>query len=115
MFVKLSEDYSENIIVVGATDKTDGIASFSNRNIDYSYVEIFAPGDDIWSCLGNNTYGLEGGTSMAAPMVAGLAGLLLNLNSSLTSAQVKNLILAGAEGTPKRINAYKSVSKCPLP
>jgi hypothetical protein len=48
-------------------------------------------------------------------MVAGLAGLLLNLNSSLTSAQVKNLILAGAEGTPKRINAYKSVSKCPLP
>lgn len=55
------------------------LTGFSNRDcvadngIEY---EVMAPGSDIWSTLPNNSYGAWNGTSMAAPVVSGMAALV---------------------------------------
>jgi len=69
-------------------------------------------------------YGFMNGTSMAAPHVAGLASLLFGYNPSLTTADVKQLILdtgdslaslSGKTVTGKRINAYNALNEAPSP
>ncbi len=58
----------QNVTAVGATDKSDNIASYSNRN---SLLDLLAPGSSIVStALGGGTTSMTG-TSMAAPHVAG--------------------------------------------
>ena len=64
--------------------------------------ELTAPGGDmqtgfgIISCLPGNDYGAMEGTSMAAPHVTGLAGLLKNLNPDLTNVDIRNIMAATA-------------------
>lgn len=48
------------------------------------------------SCLPNNQNGPEEGTSLAAPHVTGLAGLLKNLNEELTNVDIKNIMVSTA-------------------
>jgi len=70
---------------VGATDKEDGIAEFSNVNF---VVDLFAPGKNI---LTKTLEGIEtsaSGTSMSAPMVAGASALVLE-NESLSTQELK--------------------------
>ncbi len=66
-------------ITVGATNKDDAIASFSNFG---SCVDIFGPGDLIYSAngFGDSAYSYRSGTSMASPHVAGAAALFLETN-----------------------------------
>ncbi len=75
---------------------TDQRVCFSNRS---SMVDVAAPGAVIWSAsraAGGNSITPKSGTSMAAPHVAGLAALVLDLNPSLTPADVKLAIENGA-------------------
>jgi subtilisin family serine protease len=66
-------------------------ASFSNYG--KNEVDVFAPGVKIYSSLpGGNTYGNLQGTSMASPVVAGLAALIMEYFPTLTAAQVKQVI-----------------------
>ncbi len=69
-------------------------AGFSNYG--RGRVDIFAPGDDILSTLTDQTYGRSGGTSMAAPVVSGVAATLLSYFPELTAVQVREIILASA-------------------
>ncbi|MFA7237608.1 MAG: S8 family serine peptidase, partial [Phycisphaeraceae bacterium] len=71
----------DNIISVGATDTTDHIASYSNRN---QYLELLAPGSSLNSLTLNSGYATGSGTSYAAPIVAGSAMLLRELYSQFT-------------------------------
>lgn len=83
-----------NWITVGASGdpKAGGLtANFSNYGKDE--VDVFAPGVKIYSTVpGGNTYQNLQGTSMASPVVAGLAAFILEYYPNLSAAQVKMVI-----------------------
>ena len=85
---------AKNFITVGASgDSTNGgfTASFSNYGKDE--VDVFAPGVNIYSTLpGGNKYGNYSGTSMACPVVAGVAALILEYFPDLSAEQIKYVI-----------------------
>lgn len=66
---------SANIVTVGASDRADQRAEFSNYG---SVVEVFAPGVDIVSTGLGSSYVTASGTSFSAPIAAGVAALLLS-------------------------------------
>jgi len=107
---------SSNIISVAATDWNDDLADFSNYG-NYT-VDVGAPGYYIYSTLKGSTYGFKSGTSMATPMVSGIAALVKSANSSITVPDLKSAImntvetkssLTGKCVTGGRVNAYLAV------
>lgn len=82
---------ADNFITVGASSATDAdghlAASFSNYG--KKHVDIFAPGVDIYSTLPGNTYGTMSGTSMATPVVSGIAALVLEYYPGLSAKQLR--------------------------
>jgi subtilisin family serine protease len=82
-------------ITVGATEKTDKKASYSNYG---TCVDIFAPGSGITSAwyTGVAATNTISGTSMASPHVAGVAALYLQSNPGATPAGVASALIAGA-------------------
>jgi subtilisin family serine protease len=81
-------------ITVGSTglrDDSNLVANFSNYG--RTRVDVFAPGVRIYSCLPGSRYGYESGTSMAAPVVAGLAALIRSYFPKLSALEVKEIIL----------------------
>ncbi|WP_282160230.1 S8 family peptidase [Ulvibacterium marinum] len=87
-------EMADNMITVGALNPEYGsemVASFSNYG--KSNVDIFAPGGKIYSTMPNSEYDFNGGTSMAAPAVAGIAALIRSRYPKLRANQVKNIIL----------------------
>ena len=72
------------VITVAATTSSDVRAYFSNYGEE---VEVAAPGSSIYSTYLSG-YAYESGTSMAAPLVAGLAALILSQDPSSTDADV---------------------------
>ena len=87
---------ARNFITVGAsTDpKISGnsfVADFSNYG--KQMVDVFAPGVKIYSTMpGVNNYANQKGTSMAAPVVSGVAALLRSYFPNLTAIQTKQII-----------------------
>ena len=87
---------AQNWIEVGASSWKSGealVAPFSNYG--HTLVDVFAPGVDILSTVPGG-YERDSGTSMAAPVVTGLAALLMDFFPNLTAADVKRIILASA-------------------
>lgn len=74
------------VISVSATDNSDVKATFSNFG---PKVDLAAPGAWIISTYKDGTYRLMGGTSMAAPHVAGLAALIRSLHPGYSVAEVE--------------------------
>ncbi len=90
-----------NIISVAATTHRDELASFSNYGA--TAVDLGAPGAIIWSTVPGTTvdsYDALSGTSMAAPHVAGVAGLVCARFPNLTPAEVKHQILSSVDPIP---------------
>jgi subtilisin family serine protease len=113
---------SSNIISVAATDRNDQLASWSNYGA--VSVDLGAPGVSILSTMPGGGYGLKEGTSMAAPHVAGVAGLVLSQDPSMTTAELKQRILdsvdplpvlSGKTVTGGRLNALNAVSSMNRP
>ncbi len=77
-------------IEVGASDKNGMPADFSNYG--QTKVDLFAPGVDIYSTIPGSKYESNDGTSMAAPVVAGVAALIREYYPKLTAVQVKEII-----------------------
>jgi subtilisin family serine protease len=87
---------AQNWIEVGASSwkMADSlVAPFSNYS--HTLVDVFAPGVDILSTVPGG-YEKDSGTSMASPVVVGLAALLMDYFPSLTASEVKRIILASA-------------------
>ncbi|HTN38191.1 MAG TPA: S8 family serine peptidase [Arachidicoccus sp.] len=85
----------DNVITVGASGamKEDLVADFSNFGV--KSVDVFAPGVEIYSTLpGKDNYGALSGTSMASPVVTGVAAAIRSYYPELTAPQVKQLIMA---------------------
>jgi subtilisin family serine protease len=99
-----------NAITVGAVYDNDTIAPFSSTGLTYDghvKPDIIAPGVWIISAkAGGNShtgyYMTKSGTSMATPMIAGTVALMLQKNSSLTPAQVKDILENTAK--PLKVN-----------
>ena len=84
-----------NVISVAATDQNDQLASFSCYGA--TTVDLAAPGVSIYSTLPNNRYGYYSGTSMATPMVSGVAALAWAYDPKATVADIRNAILQGVD------------------
>ncbi|MBQ9988759.1 MAG: Ig-like domain-containing protein [Clostridia bacterium] len=85
-------DY-EKVVSVIASDEYDDKCSFSN----YGYCkDISAPGDWIYSTVASDNnheaYSFKSGTSMAAPVVTGVAAMIRYTNPTLTAEQIKNIL-----------------------
>ncbi|TKB91731.1 MAG: hypothetical protein E8D41_09640 [Nitrospira sp.] len=78
-----------DVVAVGAIDATDLRANFSQVG---PHIDIVGPGVDILSTVWNDSTTRMSGTSMATPHVAGVAALVLSCNSSLTGAQVADIL-----------------------
>ena len=89
---------SNNIISVAASTPENTLSSFSNYG--GKSVDIATPGTDILSTDLNNSYSYKNGTSMAAPYVAGAAALLKAYMPSLTTSELKQIILSSSTKYP---------------
>jgi subtilisin family serine protease len=93
-FIFKKKRYAKNWIEVGALSfkkEADMVAGFSNYG--KLNVDVFAPGVQIYATTPNNAYQFLQGTSMASPVVAGVAAVLRSHFPMLTAVQVKDIIL----------------------
>jgi subtilisin family serine protease len=107
-------EISSTFLTVGALKNRYGsqmVAGYSNYG--QSNVDIFAPGSQIYSTVPGNEYEYIGGTSMAAPGVAGVAALILSQYPKLTAKQVKQIIMQS--GIPINRNVVVDQSKAAIP
>ena len=79
-----------NYIRVGASDVMGRRCAFSNYGV--SEVDLFAPGEEVTSVIPGNSYMISEGTSVAAPVVSGIAAMLRAYFPELTASQVKEIL-----------------------
>lgn len=112
---------SSGVVSVGAVNNKDEKADFTNYG---TFVKLAAPGKDIYSTFPNHTssrnilnYGYSSGTSMAGPIVSGVAALVWSTQYGTSPASVINRLYTTAEKIPGtgqywtqgRVNAAKAV------
>jgi subtilisin family serine protease len=89
-------------IEVGASSPGADSLAASFSNYSHTGVDVFAPGVSIWSTVLHGQYDRLQGTSMAAPVVTGVAALLMSYYPSLTAADVKDIIIQSATRVPNQ-------------
>ena len=102
----LLSEFVDNVITIGATSPYYSkklVANFSN--FGKINVDVFAPGDEIYSTVPKNEYEAVSGTSMAAPAVSGVAALIRSYYPQLSASQVKRILMNS--GTKIDMNVVK--------
>lgn len=97
-------EVSNTFITVGALAPKYGssmVAGFSNYG--KVNVDVFAPGAKVYSTTPENEYDTKGGTSMAAPAVAGVAAVIRSQYPTLKAHQVKEIILNSGLPVPSKV------------
>ncbi|MGH2317117.1 S8 family peptidase [Planococcus sp. SE5232] len=105
-----------NVISVGAVTSNDTSSLFSNKG---PTIDVTAPGTDVYSSLPGNLFGPLSGTSMAAPIVSGVAALIKADQPSLSNKEIEDRIFSSADDLGKigrddvygngRVNAKKAL------
>lgn len=101
---QIGKKQAANWIEVGASNWLGGdklaaeFSNYSGKNVD-----VFAPGVDIYSTTPGSTYEENQGTSMASPMVAGMAALIRSYFPDLTAVQVKEVIMSSVDKQPLKV------------
>ncbi len=113
----------EEVIAIGSTKRGDTVSDFSQYG---TWLDLMAPGDSIYSTLWvgssqSHTYGKQAGTSMACPLTAGVAGLMLSHRWWAHPYEVRQCLKQGAKNIDSinpsyidsmgagRLNAYASL------
>ncbi len=99
----VSDSTATHWLSVGATSwnpNQEFVANFSNYG--NKTVDLFAPGVDIYSTMPDNEYKFQEGTSMASPVVAGTAALLMAYYPDLTTEQIRQIILDNTKKYPNQ-------------
>ena len=100
------QEICDRIIVVAAAQQNGSGYMVAEYSCGGGQVDIAAPGGDasgtpegdIYSCVVNG-YAALAGTSMAAPMVTAVAGLVWSANGDLTGNQVAKIVCSNTQGT----------------
>jgi len=82
------------VLTVSATDANDAIASWSNTG---NLIDLAAPGVNVFTTSRGGGYGYWSGTSFSAPIVAGVAALVISANPNLSGAQVQDVLKQSAD------------------
>ena len=93
----LSGGSAQHWIEVGASSWR-GLANLASEFSNYGreQVDIFAPGSDVLSTSPGNEYEAASGTSFAAPVVSGVAALIMSYYPNLSAADVRRIIMESA-------------------
>lgn len=109
---------AKHILIVGAAENHTEYyttAHFSNVG---NRVDVYAPGVNILSDLPTNITGMKEGTSMATPIVSGVAALIWGANPDLSAVQVASIIRASTSVTmfdsESVSNIFKTVETTPI-
>jgi len=114
-------EIADNLITIGALNDKYGsemVASFSNYG--KINVDVFAPGGHIYSTMPENDYEFQNGTSMAAPMVSGIAALIRSYYPKLSAPDVKRILIESGlssnasvilSGDPEKSRPFDQVTK----
>jgi cell wall-associated protease len=109
---QLDQKFVGNVITVGALTPLYGqdmVAPYSNYGS--KTVDIFAPGDEILSTMPENEYEFQGGTSMAAPAVTGIAALIRSYYPELNASQVKKIIMESGLSPAIKVNVGEDITQ----
>lgn len=95
--VEAKQAYPDQVLIVSSTGADRARVLLANNG---PHVDLYAPGDATYS-LARDSAGIYqfGGTSAAAPLVTGVAGLLKGFDPTLTAGQLKEVILEGSENS----------------
>lgn len=90
-------------VSVGASSRTNRVASFSSGgtviadNHNYTVPDLVAPGESVYSCVMGGSYEAWDGTSMAAPIVSGIAALVLEKYPDITVPDLIEALFASCK------------------
>ncbi|MEX0799511.1 MAG: S8 family peptidase [Bacteriovoracaceae bacterium] len=107
---------SDYLMVVAATTKRGGLAWFSN--VGLKNVDVAAPGSGVYSTTPGDGYGNMSGTSMAAPVTAGVAAELLSHFPELDAISLKKAVMDSVTSVDKfqdlmaaggRVDLYQAI------
>ena len=96
-----------NLLCVAASTVYD--EKWQSSNYGPEYVHVFAPGSKILSTIPGNGYAYMWGTSMACPMVSGLAALIMSMRDGMSAEEVRQVIEANVRVKPE-YSTYVSTS-----
>ncbi len=104
------------VISVGAVNSNDNLAGFSNYG---ALIDLVAPGVSLLTTNRGNRYQDFSGTSASAPVVSGVAGLILSQQPLMTNQNVRNILVTSTDDLGEadwdqyhgsgRLNAFKAV------
>ena len=86
--------FIDNMLVVGASTNSNEFLRADFSNFNGKMVDVFAPGDKIYSTVPDAKYEYLQGTSMAAPVVAGAAAVLWAYMPNLSATQIIESLIA---------------------